>query len=201
MKTVCGALLVIVAASASTTYVPASPSFRTYRDQANGISFRYPSDWTTDATQLIFYGSDPLLLRLNADEGYDEPIARMGWIFRTQSKVQPTAGGVSFVYAILPEKDTESCKQRALRWNEDSGSTSGFIVVNGIRLSHGVEQDAGVGHSWSYDIFTVFDHAKCYGFQASLNNSHVDKWKPTANDSRAVAELRKIIDTVQIGRH
>jgi hypothetical protein len=52
--------------------------------------------------------------------------------------------------------------------------------------------------TWSYDIYTVFDKGRCYGFQAGVNETHVDHWRPGASDNQAISALDRLMHTVRI---
>jgi hypothetical protein len=181
---------------------PASPAhpFKTYVDAERGVSFIYPASWTADARQLIFYGGDPLLLRLGDDNGYDDATAKAGWLFRTGNEEQPTAGGVTFVYAALPEKTAKTCKERVTRWKGgDSESVPDQVAVHGVRFDHIATADAGLGHQWNYDLYATFLAGRCYGFEAGANTIHVDEYRQSALDAASVKAVARIIQTVRFG--
>lgn len=94
---------------------PAAPAFEslTYRDEANGFEFDYPSDWTIDSN--ILSGSRGSQIQLFSPGTTAEKVAEGG------SRLSVT------VYAWDPKRDLAAyIAQRRLAWD-----ASGFKVMDG----------------------------------------------------------------------
>jgi len=181
-------LLLLSLGLASTLSGQAKPAtaMKDYFDPETGVSFRYPAAWTKSMAGC--YCSDPL----EEEKGKDDarpPVLRLevGWdtVSDTEDENRKaySSSGSTFAYALLPEKTAAACAARFDGWDSDGKGAS--IVVNGVNFHVVAYSDAGLGHSWQFDVYTIFRRGKCLGFSAGTSHSWLDE--PVRSPKRRIA--------------
>jgi hypothetical protein len=159
---------------------------RSYFDPETGVSIRYPAAWKASMGQG--YGNEPLTEYTTANPHPPKARLQVGWSFPINgpdpNDSELTVAQVTFAYAVLPEKTPTTCRKAFDDWDTEGSKD---IVVHGV-MFHGVEyQDAGLGHSWTVELYTTFHGGRCLGFSVGNQSSHPDDPLPFSHADEAVS--------------
>jgi hypothetical protein len=170
-----------------------------YVDPQTGVSFRYPAAWTEKLAGG--YGADPLEEEKGKDNASPaEQRLRVGWVVGTdeEDKIYKSfvMNGSSFAYALLPEKTAEECRARFDGWSSLGKPTP--VVLNGVSFHSVQYSDAGLGHSWQFDLYTTFRGGRCLGFSVGQNWSHSDEpFHMSKADEAVPSDSEQILKTLR----
>jgi hypothetical protein len=168
-----------------------------YSDPETGVSFEYPSAWT--AKMGLAYGDDPL----REEDGKDhksppQERLRRGWEYSLGTVMgEEHVGEVSFAYALIPVKTDAECAARFSAWGGEGKPDT--VVIHGVSFYHVPYTDAGLGHSWSFELYTTFQQGRCLGFSVGSNASRSDEPFPMTDADRAVSrDAEAVMKTVRL---
>jgi len=176
-----------------------------YTDPQTGVSFRYPAAWSSRNAGT--YGGDPLDEEQGKDDARPPKLKlQVGWHsyshFRenTDTVETYTEDVITFAYAVLPEPTAESCAARFVAWEQDGADNKpDTVTVNGIQFVHITHQDAGLGHSWSSDVYTTFQHGNCLGFSVGSDTVYgVDPHKMSKAAQAVSMDTGAVLKSVKI---
>lgn len=167
-----------------------SPSWKTFKDSKDGVTFRYPGTWTR--VDVAGLGNSAMLTA----EG-DRFIAAVTWQESTGTPDAPFGQTTVFAFAILAPKTSQACKDRAYQVEDDSSPASANVqMTGGVPLAHGAAQSAGAGHSIRNDVYTTFRHGRCLGFEIIFDESFIESQGPAKRNGSVDPAL--ILRTVRI---
>jgi hypothetical protein len=157
--------------------IGAGTGIKIYSDLETGVSFQYPSAWTAEMGNG--YGGDPLKEERGKDDAsLPKERFRAGWAQAGEEEDESwPVTEVSFAYALLPEKTEKACASRFANWNGEGDEKPGTVrqMIHGLPFWVQSYSEAGLGHSWSFDLYTTFRHGRCLGFSVGSNFSRVDE--------------------------
>lgn len=167
-----------------------SPALKTFHDPTDGVTFRYPAEWSAGQDVQFYLGSE--ILERNSDGGAKEPLGKIGFV---AEKTGPYAGtnlnGVQFVFNVVPRSSENECRKRV----EDAANKPVTqTTVHGIVYNHYSGGDAGLGHQASREIYSSFRDEHCYMFEESIHTMSMDD--PKSLSAAQWKQLRKELDRV-----
>jgi hypothetical protein len=149
-----------------------SPALKTWHDEAYGVTFRYPAQWTSGPEIGFYLGSE--ILDYDSDGGAKEPLAKVGFV------VGPEAGpysgtnlnGVQFVFNVIPHSTGDQCRKSV---EEVANLPLVQTILHGIAYDHYSGGDAGLGHQASREIYSTFRDGHCYLFEESIHTVSINE--------------------------
>jgi hypothetical protein len=159
-------------------------ALRSYLDPETGVSVRYPAAWKKSVGSG--YGGDPLTEYTVDNPNPPKARLRVGWMFPVKEPdlSSPIAEDVSFAYAVLPAATATACSKAFDGWGSEGTED---VVVNGVKFHHVSYSDAGLGHSWSFELYSTFHNGHCLGFSDGDQISHPDDEMHFPRADRAVS--------------
>lgn len=138
----------------------------TYKNQQNGVSFRYPTIWQA-TTQ--FAQQTPALTQSNDAK----PIAGFGYSeggFPRNRVVGPYSGtnleGFGLVYSVVPAAGSAECDAKAA--SLAGGQKRAPVVFGGRSFSVYPTEDAGMSQSLTGNLYATYAAANCYLFETDV---------------------------------
>jgi hypothetical protein len=108
---------------------------------------------------------------------------RLGWQ-ATEQGASPddlVSTRQSFAYAVLRFPDAASCRKAFESRDSEGGGKD--EVLRGVSFRHISYSDAGLGHSWSFEVYTTFHAGHCLAFSSGAETAHVDEGTPQKKDT------------------
>jgi len=163
----------------------------TYVDPETGVTVRYPSAWTAEKSML--YGADPLVVNTEKNPHPAQTRLGVGWDVPSLAAKDEAASVASstFRYVVMREKTAAACAAAMNDWDEQGKPED--VVIHGTPFHHWSYSDAGLGHSWSFELYTTFRKGRCLGFSVGNEMSHPDEIKPfSAADQKVPSDANAI---------
>lgn len=167
-----------------------TPALKTFHDPKYGVNFQYPAQWSSGADVQFYLGSE--ILEQNPDRGQVAPIAKVGFVVGESHKkfTGTNLNGLQFVYNVIQQSSRDDCRKRVQSLSETS---IGETTLRGVTYNHFSGGDAGLGHQASREVFSSFQHDRCYLFEESIHTVSMDA-KPL--DPAKLKHLQKQLDAV-----
>jgi hypothetical protein len=139
----------------------------TYRDPANGVSFRYPAAWTLSQENTFMEPPGILESGVPGPRRAATAVATFSSAGNYYAKTNLT--GLEFTYVVLPQRSAEECASMAnanLMADSDKPNT---VTIQGVPFLHIEFADAGMCHERGADIYETYRGGKCFLFEADFH--------------------------------
>ncbi len=181
---------------ASAPATPATPPPQTvptngYADAEHGISFRYPTVWTTSHDTQGYLPS-AILDTPGVHAKQTVTFAPLG-VYATTNLTN-----LNFTYALLRNATAQTCHD-AVAKNQDSTGPVTTATVNGVPFTEISGGDAGMSHRLSITLDGTFRNGTCYLFERDEATiaPGVEQGKRTLTDAEERALQRHLRDIFQ----
>lgn len=155
-----GALALAVSMLGANLRAQAPGLTKSYLDSEGGVSFRYPSVWTSSKRWGSYFSA---AIAPNA-----EPMNVAVSFSPVGNYYAPTTlTGLDFLYRRVAAPDSETCL-KILRQGEGGGKPE-QVVINGVPFGHVATGEAGMSKAVSQDVYVTYRSGTCYLFEEDVD--------------------------------